>query len=115
MAELRNMDCIPCRRGDNPLSDEEIQINQQEIPEWEVIEIEGRKHLERRFKFKNFKQALNFTLGVGEIAESQDHHPVIITEWGKVTVQWWTHAINGLHKNDFIMAAKTDHVYNSKS
>jgi 4a-hydroxytetrahydrobiopterin dehydratase len=114
MTELRNMVCIPCSRGDRPLSDEEIQIYQKEIPEWEVNEIEGSKQLERRFKFKNFKQAVDFTLGVGEIAESQDHHPVIITEWGKVTVKWWTHAINGLHKNDFIMAAKTDQVYSSK-
>jgi 4a-hydroxytetrahydrobiopterin dehydratase len=113
MSELKNMLCVPCRKDEKPLSDEEIQKYRQDVPDWEVLEKEDRKQLERGFKFKNFKQALDFTVKVGEIAESQDHHPIIVTEWGKVTVKWWTHAINGLHKNDFIMAAKTDEVHNS--
>ena len=62
-------------------------------------------------KFKNFVQALAFTHRVGELAEEQDHHPALLTEWGKVTVTWWTHAVKGLHRNDFIMAAKTDELY----
>jgi 4a-hydroxytetrahydrobiopterin dehydratase len=64
--------------------------------------------LEREFKFKNFKQALAFANQVAELAEAEFHHPAILLEWGKVTVTWWTHAIKGLHKNDFICAAKTD-------
>jgi 4a-hydroxytetrahydrobiopterin dehydratase len=64
--------------------------------------------LERVFKFKNFAQALEFTNEVGAIAEEEDHHPLIVTEYGRVTVDWWTHVIGGLHKNDFVMAAKTD-------
>jgi 4a-hydroxytetrahydrobiopterin dehydratase len=64
--------------------------------------------LERVFLFKNFKHALAFTNAVGEIAEAEGHHPGLLTEWGKVTVTWWSHSIKGLHRNDFIMAARTD-------
>jgi 4a-hydroxytetrahydrobiopterin dehydratase len=72
----------------------------------------GTNHLMRVFKFKNFVEALDFTNGVGRIAEIENHHPMIITEWGKVSVHWWTHKIGGLHKNDFIMAAKVDQLFN---
>ena len=77
-------------------------------PEWDVIEMEGVKRLQRQFKVKDFAQALAFTDQVGALAEAEDHHPAILTEWGRVTVTWWTHKIKGLHRNDFIMAAKTD-------
>jgi 4a-hydroxytetrahydrobiopterin dehydratase len=73
-----------------------------------VVTKDGIKRLERSFKFNDFAEALAFTNQVGELAEKQGHHPDILTEWGKVTISWWTHAIKGLHKNDFIMAAKTD-------
>ena len=81
------------------------------VPQWKVVERDGIPHLERVFKLKNFVQALAFTNKVGAIAEEQGHHPLIVTEWGKVTVQWWTHVIRGLHRNDFIMAAKTDEIF----
>ena len=70
--------------------------------------VDGIKRLRRAFKFKDFREAMQFTNRVGELAEQEDHHPAILTEWGKVTVTWWTHKIKGLHRNDFIMAAKTD-------
>ncbi|MBE0409480.1 MAG: 4a-hydroxytetrahydrobiopterin dehydratase [Anaerolineales bacterium] len=111
MSELRKLTCIPCR-GDEPvLSIEEIQRYLEEAPDWMVIERAGVKQLERSFKFDNFEQALEFAIKVGEVAEAQDHHPVLVVEWGKVTVTWFTHVIKGLHKNDFIMAAKTDGLY----
>ena len=71
------------------------------------------RNLERVFKWKNFVQALAFTNRVGELAEEEGHHPALLTEWGKVTVTWWTHKIKGLHRNDFIMAARTDQLYSS--
>ncbi|MBI3740755.1 MAG: 4a-hydroxytetrahydrobiopterin dehydratase, partial [Chloroflexi bacterium] len=71
------------------------------------------KRLERVFKFKNFADALAFTNKIGAMAEEEGHHPVIITDWGRVTVTWWTHKIKGLHQNDFIAAAKTDRLYGS--
>ena len=77
------------------------------------MEQDGIKRLERVFKFPDFAQALAFTDKVGELAEAEGHHPAILTEWGKVTVTWWTHKVKGLHRNDFIMAAKTDPLYSS--
>ena len=82
-----------------------------QVPDWKVTEEEGIKRLERVFKFRDFRQALSFTNSVGESAEADGHHPAILTEWGKVTVSWWTHKIRGLHRNDFVMAAKTDRLY----
>jgi 4a-hydroxytetrahydrobiopterin dehydratase len=82
-----------------------------QVPDWQIVERESIRRLERIFKFKNFVQALAFTDRVGELAEAEGHHPAILTEWGKVTVTWWTHKIRGLHRNDFIMAAKTDQLY----
>ena len=110
MKELVEFKCLPCR-GDTPtLPADEIAKLLPEIPKWKLIEIEGIQRLERKFSFKNFADALAFSNRIGAIAEAEDHHPLIITEWGNVSVQWWTYAIGGLHKNDFIMAAKTDSV-----
>ena len=110
MRDLARMDCVPCRGGVPNLSEIEVRELQPLVPEWRVTEAEGVQHLERVFKFKNFAQALAFTNKVGEIAEAAGHHPAILTEWGKVTISWWTHAIQGLHRNDFIMAARTDEI-----
>ena len=84
------------------------------MPEWQIVEQDGVKRLKRVFKFDDFAKALAFTNRVGEIAEEEDHHPVLVTEWGRVTVTWWTHKIGGLHRNDFVMAAKTDRQYESE-
>ena len=111
MAELAKMKCEACRGDEPPATQEEIDQMLGELPEWEVVEVEGEKRLTRTFTFKDFVQALAFTNQVGEAAEEQDHHPKLVTEWGKVDVTWWTHKIGGLHQNDFIMAAKTDQLY----
>jgi 4a-hydroxytetrahydrobiopterin dehydratase len=111
MVDLAEMRCVPCKGDEPTVTDEEMRGYRKEVPEWKVIEREGVKHLERQFKFKDFSEALDFTIEVGDLAEEEDHHPVITTEWGKVKVTWWTHAIGGLHRNDFIMAAKTDELY----
>jgi 4a-hydroxytetrahydrobiopterin dehydratase len=81
------------------------------IPDWQVIVVDGIMQLSREFRFSNFVDAMAFSNRVGEIAEAEGHHPAILTEWGKVTVTWWSHKIRGLHKNDLIMAAQTDDVY----
>ena len=111
MADLTELKCVPCRGGEPPLQDAEIAGLKPQVPDWQVIEKDGVKRLERVYKFKDFAQALAFTNRIGELAEEEDHHPSILTEWGKVTVTWWTHKIKGLHQNDFIMAAKTDRLY----
>lgn len=111
MSDLAQQSCEACKSDAPTLSDAEINEMKPDVPEWEVKEIDGEKRLSRQFKFKNFAQALAFTQTVGDMAEDANHHPAILTEYGKVTVDWWTHKIGGLHKNDFVMAAKTDKAY----
>ncbi|WP_303722943.1 4a-hydroxytetrahydrobiopterin dehydratase [Malonomonas rubra] len=108
MNELQSQACEPCRKGAPLATDAEVEENLRQLPDWQVISVDGIQRLTRSYKFKTFRQALAFTNQVGELAETQQHHPAILTEWGKVTVSWWTHKIGGLHQNDFIMAAKTD-------
>jgi 4a-hydroxytetrahydrobiopterin dehydratase len=108
MTDLSKLKCVACRGGEPTLTDAQIAEFQPQVPEWQVKEMDGVKRLERLFKFKNFVEALEFTDKVGAAAEAEGHHPLIVTEWGRVTVQWWTHKIGGLHQNDFIMASKTD-------
>ncbi|MFP4302005.1 MAG: 4a-hydroxytetrahydrobiopterin dehydratase [Alkalispirochaetaceae bacterium] len=111
MSNLAKQSCVPCRGDDPPLRAEEIEERLQQVPEWQLEEEQGFPFLRRSFSFKNFAEALAFTSAVGELAESEGHHPRIVTEWGSVTVDWWTHKIRGLHGNDFIMAAKTDELW----
>jgi len=108
MDTLTQMKCVACHKGEPTVTEAEIAEFHQQVPEWQIVERDGIKRLERVFKFDNFAQALAFTNKVGELAEAEGHHPALLTEWGRVTVQWWTHKIKGLHRNDFIMAAKTD-------
>ena len=113
MSGLSQLKCTPCRVGELTVAEQEMERLLLEMPDWSVVEREGVKRLERVYKFKDFALALAFTNRVGELAEEEGHHPAILTEWGRVTVTWWTHAIKGLHQNDFIMAAKTDLMYTS--
>lgn len=108
MTDLRQANCEPCRKGSRPLAPEDYQDWLSQLPDWQVVEHGGEQQLERVFKLKDFARALAFTNQVGELAEAENHHPAILLEYGKVTVNWWTHAIGGLHRNDFIMAARTD-------
>ncbi|MER3403876.1 MAG: 4a-hydroxytetrahydrobiopterin dehydratase [Chloroflexota bacterium] len=114
MATLVTMRCTACRGGEPTLTDVEIAELHPQVPDWRLVERDGIKRLERVFTFRNFTQALAFTNAVGAIAEAEGHHPAILTEWGRVTVTWWTHKIKGLHRNDFIMAAKTDQLYDEQ-
>ena len=107
MAELADKQCVPCEKGAEPLKGEEIEkaIEASWTPQWHVAQ---EHHLEREFTFDDFRQALDFVNEVGELAEEQGHHPDIYLSYGKVKIQLWTHKINGLHENDFILAAKID-------
>lgn len=108
MIELRELTCEACRVGAPQVTQDEIAEFMPQIPDWEIAVVDGEKRLVRVYQFKNFREALAFTNKVGEIAEADGHHPALLTEWGKVTVSWWTHKIKGLHRSDFVMAAKTD-------
>ena len=106
MTELAEKTCVPCRGGVPPLRGEAIaQLQGQLHADWRV---EGEHHLERTFRFPDFRAALDFTNRVGELAEEQSHHPDLHLAWGKVRVQIWTHKIDGLTESDFVFAAKVD-------
>jgi len=108
MATLTNEKCTACRRDSPRVTEADVQELKPQIPNWALAEVEGVPRLERVFRFSNFAQALNFTDRVGALAEEEGHHPAILTEWGRVTISLWTHKIRGLHRNDFVMAAKID-------
>ena len=95
------------------MTDAEIAELHPQVSDWELVEDDGLRKLRRVFSFDDFARALAFTNKVGEIAEEEGHHPALLTEWGRTTVTWWTHKIDGLHRNDFIMAAKTDELFRS--
>ncbi len=111
MTALTDQTCIPCKGSNPPLSLDEIEKMRTLVPNWRVVDKNNTPKLTRSYDFPDFKGALAFTQQIGEAAEQAGHHPVLTTEWGKVSVFWWTHAISGLHQNDFIMAAKTDLAY----
>lgn len=115
MSELAGERCIPCRGGEPTLGAAEVEGLLREVPGWRVAERDGVERLEREFRFGDFASALAFTNGVGRKAEEAGHHPEILTGWGRAKVAWWTHAIGGLHRNDFVMAARTDRVYTELS
>lgn len=108
MGRLNGERCVACRRDSPRVTDTEIAELKPEIPSWELVERDAIRRLERVFPFSDFAGALAFTNRVGALAQEEGHHPSLLTEWGRVTVTWWTHKIHGLHRNDFVMAAKTD-------
>ncbi len=107
---LAEKTCIPCRGGVPPLTADQIKPLASEVPEWRVVE---NHHIERDFKFRDFKTALDFVNKVGAISEEQGHHPDIYLAWGKAGIKIWTHKIDGLTESDFILAAKIDQAYAS--
>jgi len=111
MTALARMKCEACRSDSPKATVAEVREYMKDLPEWRIVRHDGIDRLQRVFPFINFREALKFTNAVGGMAEEAGHHPLIVTEWGRVTVQWWTHAIEGMHINDFILAARTDQLY----
>jgi 4a-hydroxytetrahydrobiopterin dehydratase len=111
MENLAQERCIPCSGDVPPLSEDQIKELHLYAPMWEIVETDGVKKLRRTFNFEKYEDGLIFTSRVGRLAEEQDHHPTLIVEYKKVTAEWYTHTIKGLHRNDFVMAAKSDDVY----
>lgn len=110
---LSQASCEACRVGAPKVDDTEARELLQQIPDWSLIEVDGINQLQRQYKFKNFVTAMEFANRLADIAEAEGHHPGILIEWGKATVTWWSHSIKGLHRNDFIMAAKTDNLFSN--
>lgn len=108
MDDLAARQCVACRADAPHATEDEKRHFMLQLPQWQIVHVEGMDRLTRSFTFKNFADALAFSNEVGRIAEQEGHHPALLTEWGRVTVTWWTHKIRGLHVNDFVMAARTD-------
>jgi 4a-hydroxytetrahydrobiopterin dehydratase len=107
--KLKQQSCVPCTGDVEPLHGETLKKHVDTLPEgWEVLD---ERIIEKTFRFPDFVQALDFVNTLGAIAEQQNHHPEITLGYGKVTVDLWTHKINGLHANDFIMAAKIENLF----
>lgn len=111
MNQLKQEKCVACRQDSPPVNPEEVAELHSQLREWDLISEDGISKLDKVFKFNNFQHALDFTNGVGNLAEAEGHHPRLTTEWGRVAVTWWTHKIRNLHRNDFVMAAKSDQIY----
>jgi 4a-hydroxytetrahydrobiopterin dehydratase len=105
MSSLASRQCVPCRGGTPPMRGTEIKEFLAEIEGWEVVE---EHHLLKNFKFKDFREAWEFVNRIGEVAESEGHHPDIAFGWGYAEIKIWTHKIDGLSESDFILAAKID-------
>ena len=109
MSALAEKDCVPCKGGVPPLKGLELARLAAELSGgWQVVR---EHHLEKEFKFKDFREALAFTNRIGELAEAQGHHPDIYLAWGKVRLTIWTHKIDGLTESDFVFAAKADKLF----
>ena len=111
MSGLTEKSCVPCRGGVPTLTDTEIAAMLPQVAGWKVAEVGGVKRIQRAFTFPDFRSAMDFAVEVGELAEREQHHPDIHLAWGRVVVETWTHKIQGLHENDFILAAKINEAY----
>ena len=110
MSQLFKENCINLDGSSQLCTTDEVKLFLGDLDNWSIV-FDGMEKLERVFRFNTFAEALKFTNQIANEAEQQGHHPKLTTEWGKVTVSWWTHFLGGLHKNDFIMAARTDSLY----
>ncbi len=111
MNELAQLHCSQIKANTPCLNKSDISQLEAKLRGWRTCEKDDELRLEKIFKFDDFRKAVAFTNRIAQVANEEDHHPAILTEWGKVTVTWWTHKIKGLHQNDFIMAAKTERLY----
>ena len=105
MPELAERECVPCRGGVPPLKGDEIETFLRQLTDWQAVD---EHHLRKEYRFKDFRESLEFVNRIGELAEAQGHHPDICFGWGKAEVTIWTHKINGLTESDFVLAAKID-------
>lgn len=107
---LADQECVACTSADEPLTETEYEEYMAELDDdvWRVVD---EHHLEGTYAFEDFRDALEFTYEIGELAEEEWHHPDVHLKWGEVRVEMWTHKIDGLHKADFVMAARMDRIH----
>ena len=111
MENFESKVCTACHPDAPKATDQEINQFLSSYNDWELTKPDNVSQLRRIYKFSDYEKAVDFTNKIAELSEKEGHHPSILLEWGKVTVNWWTHKILGLHENDFIMSAKTEKIY----
>jgi len=111
MDELATRKCSACRADAPPVTPAQLEELLAQLPQWQLIEVDGVKQLSRVYLCHDFLGAMALAEKVAALAEQENHHPSLLVEWGKLTVRWWTHKINGLHENDFVMAARTERLF----
>jgi 4a-hydroxytetrahydrobiopterin dehydratase len=111
MNELEAEKCVPCSQGAPPATPQELEDFRAHNPGWQVVEVENEARVQCEYSFADFQSALEFANRVGALAEAENHHPLLTVEWGRVLVAWWTHKIANIHRNDLVMAAKTDALF----
>lgn len=109
--DLATLPLERCRKGTPELDGARCQELLRSLPGWQLVELGGIRQLQRSYSFPDFATALRFTNAIGALAEAADHHPALLTQWGQVQVNWWTHTVRGLHLNDFVLAARCDEAY----
>lgn len=112
VSELASRECVPCRGGIPPLKGEDLRNYHEQLPMWDVV---NEHHIERTYKFPDFRQALDFVNRIGELAEQQGHHPNLFLTWGEVKVEIYTHKIDGLTESDFVLAAKIERLLKGRT
>lgn len=115
MTNLANEPLASVSERSGQVQPSELKRLHGELPGWEPLLVEAVPRLRKVYEFADFVAALAFTNRIGELAEQENHHPALLTEWGKVTVSWWTHSLRGIHRNDVIMAARTDRLYDESA
>ena len=110
---LAQSSCEACKKSSVSLTNHELDNLLPEIPDWQLCNDNGINKLQKIYTTQSYQQAINLTIAIAKLAELENHHPKITLEYSQVTVQWWTHILNGLHKNDVIMAAKTSEIFKS--
>lgn len=111
MDKLAKQPILTYTKYDDPLTEEQIEEFLELLPDWKLVYQDGNPHIEKSYTFDDFMGAVNFSNMVAEISEEAHHHPDILISWGKCTVSWWTFVYKRLHENDFIMAARTEKLF----
>lgn len=111
MKSLQEQDCQVCNKDTDALTDDEQQSLMPQLPDWKIVTVDGVPRLHRSYSVRPWSRTMQLANAIGEEADRENHHPMLTVEWGRLTVDWWTHSIRGLFINDFIMAARSDEFY----
>jgi 4a-hydroxytetrahydrobiopterin dehydratase len=115
MDKLANQPILSYTKYDSPMTEDQTEVYLKVLPDWKIVFNEGNPRLEKSYSFDDFMEAVKFANQVADLAEEAHHHPDILISWGRCAVSWWTFVYKRLHENDFIMAARTEKLFQDQS